>query len=54
MAGEDIRAIAALVIAALAAEGTSTVQGVYHLQRGYDNLLSKLATMGAELEVIQE
>ncbi|MFD8839469.1 hypothetical protein [Streptomyces griseofuscus] len=54
VAGEDIRAIAALVIAALAAEGTSTVQGVYHLQRGYDNLLSKLATMGAELEVIQE
>ncbi|WP_327309646.1 UDP-N-acetylglucosamine 1-carboxyvinyltransferase (plasmid) [Streptomyces sp. NBC_01298] len=54
VAGEDIRAVAALVIAALAAEGTSTIQGVYHLQRGYGSLLPKLATLGAELEVVQE
>ncbi|MFB7865441.1 UDP-N-acetylglucosamine 1-carboxyvinyltransferase [Streptomyces sp. NPDC056069] len=54
VAGEDIRAVAALVIAALAAQGTSTVRGVYHLQRGYGSLLPKLATLGAELEVMQE
>ncbi|MFD6500567.1 hypothetical protein [Streptomyces goshikiensis] len=50
-AGHDIRAVAALVIAALAAEGTSTLHGVYHLQRGYGHLLSKLAALGAELTV---
>ncbi|MER5356195.1 UDP-N-acetylglucosamine 1-carboxyvinyltransferase [Kitasatospora sp. NPDC002551] len=54
VAGEDIRAVAALVIAALTAEGTSTVQGIYHLQRGYSSLLPKLAMLSAELEVVQE
>lgn len=54
VAGDDIRAVAALVIAALAAEGTSTVQGLYHLQRGYGSLLRKLTTLGAELAIVQE
>ncbi|MFD9574970.1 UDP-N-acetylglucosamine 1-carboxyvinyltransferase [Streptomyces sp. NPDC059982] len=53
-AGHDIRAVAALVIAALAAEGTSTIHGIYHLQRGYGHLLSKLVTLGAELTVVQD
>ncbi|MFZ3476023.1 UDP-N-acetylglucosamine 1-carboxyvinyltransferase [Streptomyces sp. 2.9] len=53
-AGHDIRAVAALVIAALAAEGTSTIRGVYHLQRGYGHLLSKLVALGAELTVVQD
>ncbi|MFD4243603.1 UDP-N-acetylglucosamine 1-carboxyvinyltransferase [Streptomyces sp. NPDC058525] len=54
VAGQDIRAAAALVIAALAAEGTSTIQGKYHLHRGYGNLLPKLTALGAKLEVVQE
>ncbi|MFB8047179.1 MULTISPECIES: hypothetical protein [Streptomyces] len=52
-AGHDIRA-AALVIAALAAEGISAIEGIYHLQRGYGTLLPTLSALGAELEVVQE
>lgn len=53
-AGHDIRAVAALVIAALASEGVSTIGGIYHLQRGYGTLLPTLSALGAELEVVQE
>ncbi|MEV7417700.1 UDP-N-acetylglucosamine 1-carboxyvinyltransferase [Streptomyces sp. NPDC089919] len=48
--GSDIRAVAALVIAALAAEGTSTIHGTYHLHRGYSSLLPKLVALGAKAE----
>ncbi|MGW6396422.1 UDP-N-acetylglucosamine 1-carboxyvinyltransferase [Streptomyces sp. NPDC055103] len=51
VAGEDIRAVAALVIAALVADGTSTIQGLYHLDRGYSGLLPKLLELGADLAV---
>ncbi|MFJ8476285.1 hypothetical protein [Kitasatospora sp. NPDC094011] len=44
----------ALVIAALAAEGTSTIRGMYHLRRGYGSLLPKLAALGADLTINQE
>lgn len=54
VAGEDIRAATALVIAALAAEGTSTIRGMYHLRRGYGSLLPKLAALGADLTINQE
>lgn len=47
--GSDIRATAALVVAALAAEGRSEVAGVEHLDRGYDGLERKLAQLGAEI-----
>jgi len=49
--GEDIRAVSALLIAALAAEGTSTIRGMYHLRRGYGSLLPKLAALGANLTI---
>ena len=45
----DIRAVTALLIAALAAEGTSTIRGMYHLRRGYGHLLPNLATLGADI-----
>lgn len=51
VAGEDIRAVTALLIAALAAEGTSTIRGMYHLMRGYGSLLPKLAALGANLTI---
>ncbi|MFD7826993.1 hypothetical protein [Kitasatospora sp. NPDC059803] len=54
VAGEDIRAATALVLAALAAEGTSTIRGMYHLRRGYGDLLPKLAALGASLTIDQE
>jgi len=43
----DLRASASLVIAALAAEGETTIDRVYHLDRGYANIDRKLASLGA-------
>lgn len=45
----DLRASAALVIAALAAEGESTVDRVYHLDRGYEKMEEKLRALGADI-----
>jgi UDP-N-acetylglucosamine 1-carboxyvinyltransferase len=48
----DIRAGAAMVIAALAAEGTSTIVDASHLDRGYTDLEPKLTSLGATIERI--
>lgn len=45
----DLRASAALVLAGLAAEGTTIVHGLHHLDRGYDNLEGKLQGLGANI-----
>ena len=45
----DLRAAAALVIGALQAQGKSTVTGLKHLDRGYDNLEGNLRSLGAEI-----
>lgn len=45
----DLRASAALVIAALAAEGESTVDRIYHLDRGYEKMEEKLRSLGANI-----
>ena len=49
----DLRASAALVLAALAAEGTTTIQGLHHLDRGYDNIEGKLQQLGARLQRVK-
>lgn len=46
----DLRAGAALVIAALAAEGFSTVDDIVYIQRGYEDFEGKLKSLGAEIE----
>ena len=46
----DLRASAALVLAGLAAEGKTTVYGLHHLDRGYEDLENKLRGLGAKLE----
>jgi len=46
----DLRASAALVLAGLAAHGRTTVSRVYHLDRGYERLETKLAALGARIE----
>jgi len=46
----DLRASAALVLAGLAARGRTTVSRVYHLDRGYERLETKLAALGARVE----
>lgn len=50
----DLRASAALVLAALAAEGKTTIQGLHHLDRGYENLELKLRNLGARIERVDE
>jgi UDP-N-acetylglucosamine 1-carboxyvinyltransferase len=45
----DLRASAALVIAALAAEGETTIERVYHLDRGYQRMEEKLGAVGARV-----
>ena len=48
----DLRASVSLVIAALACEGETTVNRVYHLDRGFENLEQKLGACGAEVKRI--
>jgi UDP-N-acetylglucosamine 1-carboxyvinyltransferase len=45
----DIRAGAALVVAGLAAEGETVISGVHHIDRGYDDLVGRLAAVGAPI-----
>jgi UDP-N-acetylglucosamine 1-carboxyvinyltransferase len=50
----DIRAGMALVIAALCAEGTSTIHNVIQIERGYENLPAKLRSLGAHISVVED
>lgn len=45
----DLRAAAALVVAGLIADGETEIAGIEHLDRGYDNVVGKLATLGARI-----
>ena len=45
----DLRASASLVLAGLAAHGTTTVQRIYHLDRGYEHMEVKLRAVGAAI-----
>jgi len=49
----DLRASAALVIAGLAARGTTEISRVYHIDRGYDNIDGKLRKLGARIERVE-
>ena len=50
----DLRASAALVIAALAAEGQSVVHRVYHLDRGFQAMEEKLAALGGNVRRVPD
>lgn len=50
----DLRASASLVIAGLAAEGDTTVERIYHLDRGYEHMEHKLRQVGAHIERIKQ
>ncbi|MCX8089476.1 MAG: UDP-N-acetylglucosamine 1-carboxyvinyltransferase [Verrucomicrobiae bacterium] len=50
----DLRASAALVIAGLAARGTTQVNRVYHIDRGYENIDGKLRQLGARIQRIED
>jgi len=51
---KDLRGGAALVIAALAAEGKSVVFGTQHINRGYEKIMDKFKTIGAKIEENEE
>ncbi len=50
----DLRASVSLVLAGLAAEGETTINRVYHLDRGYERLEEKLSACGADIERVKE
>ena len=50
----DLRASAALVLAALAAQGPSVIRRIYHLDRGYESLETKLAALGASIRRVRD
>ena len=50
----DLRASAALILAALAAEGDTWIQRIYHLDRGYERFEHKLRAIGAKIERLNE
>jgi UDP-N-acetylglucosamine 1-carboxyvinyltransferase len=49
----DLRASASLVIAALAAEGQTLIDRIYHLDRGYDRMEAKLSAVGANIQRVK-
>ena len=49
----DLRASASLVIAGLVADGDTTVDRIYHLDRGYDRMEAKLRKLGADIERVR-
>ena len=48
----DLRASVALVLAAIVAKGTSTINRIYHLDRGYENIENKLRKVGVKIRRI--
>ncbi|HED0829621.1 TPA: UDP-N-acetylglucosamine 1-carboxyvinyltransferase [Campylobacter jejuni] len=50
----DLRASSALILAALAAKGTSKVHRIYHLDRGYENLEEKFKGLGVKITRLEE
>jgi len=50
----DLRAGASLILAALAAKGTSSIGGAHHVRRGYENIERKFLDLGARIERVQE
>jgi len=49
----DLRASASLVIAALAAQGETLIDRIYHLDRGYDRMEVKLSAVGANIQRVK-
>ena len=50
----DVRAGMAMVIAALCAEGTSTIHNVYQIERGYEDICARLRSLGARIDRVED
>ena len=48
----DLRAGAAMVIAGLAAQGVTEIDGIHHIERGYETIVEKLAAVGADIRIV--
>ena len=46
----DLRAGAAMVLAGLVADGVTEITDIYHIDRGYENLVAKLTGLGADIQ----
>ena len=49
----DLRAGAAMVVAALMADGTSEIEEIGHIERGYENIVEKLRGLGADIRKVE-
>lgn len=54
VAAHDLRAGAALIIAGLAAQGTTIVRNVHFVERGYENIVEKLTAIGGHITRIED
>ena len=50
----DLRAGAAMIVAALAAEGITEISDIHYIERGYENICGKLAAVGAKITLIED
>ena len=50
----DLRAGAALIIAGLAAEGTTCVENIHYVERGYEKLIEKMSALGAHIRRLED
>nr|WP_275107385.1 hypothetical protein [Sulfobacillus harzensis] len=50
----DVRAAAVLLIGSLTTPGTTTVTGIHHIDRGYENLFAKLRRLGVTIELLEQ
>ncbi|MGI5957980.1 MAG: UDP-N-acetylglucosamine 1-carboxyvinyltransferase [Massiliimalia sp.] len=50
----DLRAGAAMIIAALNADGVTEIENIYHVERGYENIVEKLRALGADIKKISK
>jgi UDP-N-acetylglucosamine 1-carboxyvinyltransferase len=50
----DLRASASLILAGLAAQGKTTVDRIYHTDRGYEKIEEKLTRLGARIQRVSE
>ena len=48
----DLRAGAAMVVAGLAAEGTTEIDHIHHVERGYEDIVGKLRSVGADIQLV--
>jgi UDP-N-acetylglucosamine 1-carboxyvinyltransferase len=48
----DLRAGAAMIVAGLAATGRTTIDEIFHIQRGYESIIEKLRAVGADIRMV--